>query len=456
MPGEKILVAEDDPQMLGLLTEFLQEQGYAVTATANGHQALAAIKAEDFHLALINVKLPDISGFELLSHLKSKFPDTQVILLSEQGKLESVVQALRLGACDYLVKSSLQMPELQLVITRALERRRLAQNNRELLNHLRQTQEELERRRAAELARVRHIDEALAGPLTWDQLFHALSGLIWESLSLKVLGVEALGVEEPPLEIYRSQAELAEPIFQNFKDWLKKRLRLEQRGVSQAAGDQAPQALPLPAVLWERIRVGEVLALVAVGRDEPFFQEEAELFRIFILQGEAALKNLVLFEKVKSLAIRDALTGLYNYRYLMEVLRYEVEKARRYKTPLSLLFLEIDDFPTIKNTYGQTQADKILKGVGKLLRENVRKADLLCRYSGDEFVLLLSPSPQEGAIVLAERLRRATSQTSINSLNQDLKVTISIGVVGLEPGMNEEALVNAAKAALNRDQQGKN
>ncbi len=457
MPGEKILLADDDPQMLGLITEFLEGQGYAVSAAADGHQALAAIRTGDFHLALLDLRLPGPSGLDILSYLKGHCPDTEVILFTGHGGMDSAVQALRLGAYDYLVKSSLRMPELQLVITRALERRRLAQNNRELLNHLRQTQEELERRRAAELAQVRRIGEALAGPLTWDQLFHGLSGLIWESLPLKVLGVEALGFEEPPLEVYRRQPELAEPIFQNFKDWLKERLLLEQKGVPQGAGNQASQALPLPAVLRERVRVGEVLALVAAGRDEPFSQEEAELFRIFSLQGEAALKNLVLFEKVKSLAIRDALTGLYNYRYFIEVLRYEVEKSRRYKTPLSLLFLDIDDFKMINDTHGHTQGDRIMRWVGAFLKNNVRQADLLCRYGGDEFALLLTQTTPPQAMVLAERLRRRLAQAQENSVEPDFKITISIGVVGLEPGMEGEDLVKAADEAHYRAKQaGKN
>jgi hypothetical protein len=202
------------------------------------------------------------------------------------------------------------MPELQNVIDRALERRRLARSNRELLEHLRRTQEELERRRAAELSQVRRIGEALSAPLTWDQLFNGLSSLIWESLPLQVLGLEAVGPGEPRLRVYRHQPEVAEASLEKLKEWVKWQFRAWQEGSNIAPSRPAPK-FPLPSVLWEKIRVGEVLAVVSVGRDQPFASEEAELFRIFVLQGEAALKNLVLFEKVKSLAIRDALTGLY-------------------------------------------------------------------------------------------------------------------------------------------------
>ena len=89
------------------------------------------------------------------------------------------------------------------------------------------------------------------------------------------------------------------------------------------------------------------MGVVVAARHRSFAPEESELFRIFSLQGEAALKNLQLFEEVKSLAIRDGLTGLYNHRHFWELLGREVETSRRYNQPLSLLFLDIDDFKSL-------------------------------------------------------------------------------------------------------------
>jgi diguanylate cyclase (GGDEF)-like protein len=370
--------------------------------------------------------------------------------------MDSAVQALRLGAYDYLVKSNLQLPELQNVIDRALERRRLARSNRELLEHLRQTQEELERRRAAELSQVRRIGEALAAPLTWEQLFNGLASLIWESLPLEVLGIEAEGPGEPRLEAYRRQPQVKEAAFQKLQEWVKWQFRVWQEGTNSQIRKPILKT-PFPATLWEKVRVGEVVAVVAACRDQAFSAEEAELFRIFVLQGEAALKNLVLFEKVKSLAIRDALTGLYNYGYFTEVLRYEVEKARRYKTSLTLLFLDIDDFKQINDTYGHTQGDRIMRRVGNFLRMNVRQADLVCRYGGDEFALLLTQTTPSQAMILAQRLCRGLAETPMDAISNNFRITVSIGVAGLEPGMSGEDLVKVADAAHYRAKQaGKN
>jgi two-component system cell cycle response regulator len=450
MAGEKILLADDDQQLRETLQEFLTGQKYEVTAAADGDEAMAAMQEQEFALALLDLMLPGYSGLELLSHLKAHTPDTEVILFTGHAGLESAVQALRLGAYDYLVKADLRLADLQTLVARALERRHLALENRELVENISKAQEELVKRRARELAQVRQIAETLAGPLTWDQLVRGLVKLIWDSLPLKLLGLQLQGTEgELPLSAYRRRPNVPDATYQTFQDLL----------LGQAASQPEPPApgTPLPAMLWERLKVGNVTLAAAAGRREPFTPEEAELFRIFILQGEAGIKNLVLFDQVKSMAIRDALTGLYNYGYFKEALHYEVEKSRRYQTPLSLLFLDIDDFKQVNDTLGHLKGDKIMRQVAAILKKGIRQADLLCRYGGDEFVMLLSQTPPEQAMVLAERLRQRIAHSSLARLEQGLQVTVSIGVAGLEPEMNMESLIKEADEAHYRAKQaGKN
>ncbi|OGP69626.1 MAG: hypothetical protein A2Y80_10040 [Deltaproteobacteria bacterium RBG_13_58_19] len=459
MPGEKILLVDDDPTILDLLSRFLGGQGYDVTAAPDGHCALEAIGGEDFPLALLDLKLPDMSGLTVLSHLKTRSPETEVILFTGLAALDSAVQALRLGAYDYLVKSELRLPELLAVVERALERRRLTLSNRDLLNNLRQAQAELARRRAQELLQIRRIGEALARPLTPEQLVEGLIDLIWEGLSLAVLGLQIQWQgDNPPNQVYRRRTDLPPSAFQNFKDWLNRELLFITQGFPTNLGaSEAPGKKPQKAMLQERVQAGEVLGLVAAGRKQPFTPEETELFRIFALQGEAALKNLLLFEEVKSLAIRDGLTGLYNHRHFWEILPHEVEQSRRYQQPLSLLFIDIDNFKKVNDTYGHHQGDVVLKTMAHYLQEAVRHADLLCRYGGEEFVALLPQTPREQARLLAERLRAGIARMPIPLADDKILITVSIGVAGLEPEMDGEALVQAADAALYRAKQtGKN
>lgn len=457
MPDERILLVDDDPAIVSVLTRFLSRQGYTVIGAANGQEALDTLQSEAFPLVILDLKLPDVPGMEVLARLKSQTPDTEVILFTGLGGLESAVQALRLGAYDYIVKSELRLPDLQAVVDRALERRHLNQANRELLHNLQQAREELAARRKAELAQIRRIGESLAKPLAPEELSAGLLNLLWESLPLDVLGLKLLDQKSGQTwGGHRCRPDCAPEVCQAFAEWFRETLEQveKQEGPGGYCTVPGSSGSPLPAILWETIRVERLVGLVAAARTEPFTPEEAELFRIFLLQGEAALKNLLLFEEVKSLAIRDGLTGLYNYRYFWEMLNQQVGQSRRYGWPLSLLFLDIDNFKKVNDTLGHPQGDLVLKALAGFLAQEVRQADLLCRYGGEEFVVLLPQTPAEQAMIMAERLREGIAHLPVNLAGRELSITISIGLAGLTPEMDGAALVKAADSALYRAKEG--
>jgi diguanylate cyclase (GGDEF)-like protein len=454
MAGEQILLVDDDPDLLALHTRFLTGQGYRVAPAANGAQALQALEHQgEFHLAILDLMLPDVSGLELLSLLKKRSPATEVIMFTGYGGLDSALAALRLGAYDYLVKTDLRLPDLQAVLNRALERRGLAQANRQLLENLQQAQAELARQRANELTLIRRIGETLARPRTLDDLATGLLDLVREGLPAQALGFTLKGPDgETVWEGYRHPDHLPAAGGQAFQEWL-------QGGLVDAAGkgDACPlnkRPIPYQAVMWERIAAAPLTGAVAVARDEAFSPEEVELFRIFALQGEAALTNLLLLEEVKGLAIRDDLTGLYNFRYFWEMLNHHVELSRRYGEPLSLLFLDLDDFKRVNDTYGHLQGDLVLRAVGAFLRQAVRQADLACRYGGEEYAVILPQTPAAAAMGLGERLRAGVAATLISCGKQELSITVSVGVGAFSPRMDGAALVAQADQALYQAKQG--
>lgn len=444
---EQILVVDDDAALLQVLTRFLTGQGFGVWAHQRGEEALAALKNGEPAVALLDLNLPDLSGLEVMRRLKATWPDTEVILFTGLGGLDSAVAALRLGAYDYLVKSELKLPELAAVVERALERRQLTRANRELLEDLQQAREALARRRAQELLQIRRIGERLAGPLSIEELIQGLAELIWESLPLACLSLVLQGPEgEVRGEAHRRSPELLPEALAAWQGWLAH---------CRVRGDTTSREAPWGwALLRGEMAAGGLKGLALAARPEPFEPEEAELFRIFLLQGEAALRNLLLFEEVKSLAIRDGLTGLYNYRYFSEMLTQQVGQSRRYGWPLSLLFLDLDDFKAVNDSLGHPAGDVVLKTVAEYLTRSVRQADILCRYGGEEFVVLLPQTPPEQAVILAERLRAGIAGLRIPLPGRELKVTVSIGVAGIPPAEDGAGLVEAADKALYRAKQG--
>ncbi len=146
-----------------------------------------------------------------------------------------------------------------------------------------------------------------------------------------------------------------------------------------------------------------------------------------------------------TLALHDTLTGLGNRRAFEQRIAQEMNQARRYGTPLSLLLLDVDSFKAYNDSFGHPAGDEILRRLAAILRDQGRDTDFFARYGGEEFVVVLPLTDAEGAMVLAERLRAAVEETDW----PEREVTVSLGAVTLLPAMpDEDALVSAADQAL--------
>jgi diguanylate cyclase (GGDEF)-like protein len=155
---------------------------------------------------------------------------------------------------------------------------------------------------------------------------------------------------------------------------------------------------------------------------------------------------------LKTLAITDGLTGLFVHRYFKIRLENEFARILRYNLNLSLLILDIDHFKRINDTYGHLQGNAVLKSLSEILQQNSRKADVLVRYGGEEFCIILPHTNQEGAAVYAERIRKAVEDFDFKILNSSrtMKVTVSVGVASFPDvdAQSAEDLIRFADTAL--------
>ena len=133
-------------------------------------------------------------------------------------------------------------------------------------------------------------------------------------------------------------------------------------------------------------------------------------------------------DKLRKLAFRDDLTGLYNHRYFQEVFEAEIHRATRYSHPVSLLILDIDFFKQVNDTYGHPAGDDVLRQVSQTMVKLVRHCDIVARYGGEEFAIVLPETGTSGAKVLAQRIRRGIEQQQTSIKGQQIGVTVSVGV----------------------------
>lgn len=164
---------------------------------------------------------------------------------------------------------------------------------------------------------------------------------------------------------------------------------------------------------------------------------------IFGVLGRTLQKR---YERIRSEYNRDFLTGLYNHRYFRSRLSDRLEEARRYEHPLSLLMVDIDDFKRVNDLHGHPAGDQTLRRIAEEIRSSFRAPDIVCRYGGDEFILVLPQTELGDAQIAAERLRNRIQDQSFGN---DLSLTISLGVSAYPSDANtEEDLIECVDRRL--------
>ncbi len=202
-----------------------------------------------------------------------------------------------------------------------------------------------------------------------------------------------------------------------------------------------------------RIKGREVIGVLNAQKPEPhgFSLGDMDLFQAVANQVAAALENAQLYQRTKELSARDDLTGLFNRRHFFDNLEKEIQRARRYRRVFSLLMLDLDDFKGYNDTHGHLRGDDALKEVARLLLANSRRADVVGRFGGEEFVVLLPEINKQGAAVVAEKMRAAVEQYSFfgRETQPGGRLTVTLGLVTY-PVDSEEGLelVDLADRAL--------
>lgn len=174
---------------------------------------------------------------------------------------------------------------------------------------------------------------------------------------------------------------------------------------------------------------GGELALLLVGRrDVPFTEQETEVAMAFSRQAVTALDNARLFAEVQNIGTTDALTRTYNRRFFFEQAELEFNRSQRYERSMALILMDADNFRDINEYYGHDVGDRVLKILAATCRDNLRHFDVVGRYSGESFVMLLPETSLSVAMEVAERLRKSVEDLRIETHRGTLRLTVSVGV----------------------------
>ena len=487
MDRPRILIADEDDVLARTISWLLKEQGFDVTVTLGGERLLEALAEHEPDLLMFDVMMRGVDGYDLLHRINAdpRWRDMPVLVVSALPTDEATARLLSLGATDFVSKPF----HVRELLARIRMQLRVRQELLHARSALRSTEVELDRVRTEAENRRKIVDilHEVTGDFSSEELYHILVRRVARALDIShcslvlarpgdQVGVVAAAYEAPGLahleirlERYpeiRAALETGEPVL--IEDVDASALYNDVRLDWAAAGTLVPyrSVVALPFRL-DGEQAG-VIFLRTLLDEAPLATSDVEFSDTVVRAAVAAIRRAQMIESTRAdkarfevLALTDPLTQTHNRRALMERLTSELERARRYALHLSVLMVDLDHFKAINDSYGHVVGDEVLRGVSRVLQREARAVDVVARFGGEEFVVVLPETGEDGAVALAERIRARVEETPPVTGGEYgwLRVTVSIGVATVpSPRVNSpEELIAVADEALYRAKaQGRN
>lgn len=206
-------------------------------------------------------------------------------------------------------------------------------------------------------------------------------------------------------------------------------------------------------------RDGETIGVINVA-DKNSHSEEGASFNELDLkilcdiarEVAVALENVRFYKELQFLTVKDPVTDVHNFRHFSNTLDYEIKRIEKFPGDLALLMMDVDNFKSFNDQFGQDAGNKLLREIGRIIKTILEDADILCRYAGDQFVAILPGSSKQDTVLLADRIREAVERATF-----DTPMTVSIGVAQYKPAMSRRDLtVKADRALCQAKKDGKN
>lgn len=431
----KLLLVDDEPLLLKSLFSILLPHGYHVETAAGGHDASARLRQQHFDLVLLDLGMPDISGYEVLDFVTSNGIDTSVIVVSGDSSINSAIRALRSGADDFLRKPY-EPEEMLHTVARALAKRKLVKENELMSKQLHQS-EKWHRY-------LVNNSPDLIYTLDHDGNFTFLNDTV-ETL---------LGYRKEDLLGKHYSTIVHE------EDLLNANFVVNER----RTGDRATRNVELRLKAADHGAHPYEVRSLTIEINAMGIYEDGEPPRIpkRFIGTYGIAKDISARKKAEAVinyqAYHDILTGLPNRVLFKDRLRLAIAQAKRSNQKLAVMFLDLDRFKVVNDTLGHVVGDELLLSVAGRLRHCLREGDTLARLGGDEFTLLL---PQilaaPDAAVIAKKIIESLERP-FHIDGNELFATVSIGVAMYpDDGETIDSLIkNADIAMYNTKAHGRN
>ncbi len=431
---QRILIVDDEPRIRSSLRLFLAAQGRDLLECANGVDALKTLKSQMIDLVLLDINLPDISGLEVLEWIADNNVSTSVIMVSADAHIDSAIRALRCGAIDF-VRKPYEPEEVQHKVEKALHRRWLEQSHALMAARLEQS-ERLHRF-------LVESSPDLIYTLDQEGRFIFINGRV-ESL----LGYTRSELIGSFYNVIVHQDDLESAIF-----------AFTERRADDRSTSNIEVRLKCKNNSFRHFENRHIVAMLsALGMDDSDQEERSKLFMGTYGVATDITDRKIAEDTINFQALHDHLTLLPNRVLFKDRLEVSMVQAKRQRVSVGVMFIDLDRFKLVNDTYGHAEGDKLLKSVAQRLSRCIRTSDTLARQGGDEFTILLPDlTNSEDAAVIAEKIRDEF-KSPFTVVGQDFRASASIGI-SIFPYDGESAdtlLKNADIAMYKAKADGKN
>ncbi len=313
----------------------------------------------------------------------------------------------------------------------------------------------LERQRARQLEAINKVAQQSTAVLELDALLEQACGVIQEAFGVAHVSILLRDDEDLVLRAHRGTLKPRFDVSLRFPvseaPWslviASGRLaeqRLDCRPASRQLFENCRSRLSIPLISF-----GQTLGVLTLHSSEPDAFRESDLRCLESLADICAnsIQNARYVERVKQLAYLDGLTGIFNRRYFEQRFTEEVERALRYGTGMAVVMADIDEFKRLNDDFGHFVGDEVLRQVSSLFHDQLRKVDVVCRYGGEEFAILLTHANVQQASRIAEKLRRMVEKWTFPGVSRTVTMSAGVATFGLH-GVSRDELIQAADRAL--------